>query len=739
MDHLSTPRNVKHPPIEIPYLCGDGFECLKMATQWQEGMERLDWPRNTTTAMHIQEWFYFGMLFEFFSAGDVDLVEKDFVRQKDLGRNVITTARLFDYLDRWVRNFKQFSEDKRDNCSQKVEKCLSFVQLESSNICSGKNDGNQTYKEVGLSVLILGSTLTFSRHSAFLEARPPNWKSHLDYTSWGPSELLFQRLLDTGWCPREIRSMSTSRGISTPSLYYFTLLDLPRDPKTHALCSNKTCSILQIDELNYQTVHRYNCAKTDCKNLGPCVNRISYILRTGNLPLIRIGIPRDFDDRLQLEVIESSPEIKYVAISHVWADGLGNVEDNSLPQCQVEYFQSLLREMYPKDHLAAIWIDTLCVPTTKHAANFHCDKGERNPRSLAIGKLADTYKKADKVLVLDRELQQYRYTSSTEMATRIVVCRWMQRLWTFQEAYLANGFSALSFQFLDKIASLAEIASGKLGSGTIIYESLRVDVLQHLLALNRSLPLQTSIYQHDYERIGYIWNELQWRSTSKQEDETICIAHLLGQPVVDLLEAPDEERMKILINMNSRFPTQILFMPGPRIAEDGYRWAPNSFTDRQRWIKEIDDDDSLNVLNESSHTLDPKTGPSHRTDKGLKVELPGMLLGPQDCLYDTFCLVDIAEKFCWKAGFLPDREPISDQSSTQESEHFAIIADRDMNRDCMGLAVLVSHFPQERISIYAKFECRMWLGERENYADLRKESPNIFEYKFKRHDKWCID
>src|SRR5262249_47293206 len=78
------------------------------------------------------------------------------------------------------------------------------------------------------------------------------------------------------------------------------------------------------------------------------------------------------------------------------------------------------------------WIDTLCVPIDQHGAT----------RKLAIARINQTYREASGTLVIDAELCSQRSThcSSTEIALRISLSRWAQRLWTLQEAIASNVF-----------------------------------------------------------------------------------------------------------------------------------------------------------------------------------------------------------------------------------------------------------------------------------------------------------
>jgi len=62
--------------------------------------------------------------------------------------------------------------------------------------------------------------------------------------------------------------------------------------------------------------------------------------------------------------------IPYVAISHVWSDGLGNAIANTLPWCQLQRIQGLVDALYQdtagNQHPVPFWMDTLCVPVEQH-------------------------------------------------------------------------------------------------------------------------------------------------------------------------------------------------------------------------------------------------------------------------------------------------------------------------------------------------------------------------------------
>ena len=131
--------------------------------------------------------------------------------------------------------------------------------------------------------------------------------------------------------------------------------------------------------------------------LSPDMEALGKLIDEGEVPVLCL---EDRQGQKMLEVRPHRPWIEYTAISHVWADGLGNLEANALPRCQVErllaYFNSLpwtkVRKFTGEDGFddstwsalplvedsdytdAALdamrryfWIDTLCTPFSGQA------------------------------------------------------------------------------------------------------------------------------------------------------------------------------------------------------------------------------------------------------------------------------------------------------------------------------------------------------------------------------------
>lgn len=122
-------------------------------------------------------------------------------------------------------------------------------------------------------------------------------------------------------------------------------------------------------------------------------------------------------------------------MTQVWADGLGNTQDNALQKCQVTKLRHLVYAVEeavwrketsnprPKYHL---WIDTLCCPVAR--LEPHCN-------NIALMRMKAVYSHAAHVLVLDLALSLHdaEGLSPSTLLLRIFASSiWMRRLWTLQ-------------------------------------------------------------------------------------------------------------------------------------------------------------------------------------------------------------------------------------------------------------------------------------------------------------------
>jgi hypothetical protein len=262
---------------------------------------------------------------------------------------------------------------------------------------------------------------------------------------------MVEKLISDGWCEYEIAQLYGG-SFSAVGILFAASLERPRRRESHQNCSEKICRAFTIDEATYKTQHiEDDCA---CNHLEINHGDLCSIMKSGQTAILRLEWSES--GLLQIKALPSQG-VEYVAISHVWSDGLGNAVANSLPTCQLEHLDRLVRRMrsIAETEPIYLWIDTLCVTARGQAKTCPTEIGELNCRGLAIRRMRDTYRDATDVLVLDWQLQRSSVaTKPEESLLRILTSGWMRRLWTFQEAWLSRN---LSVQFRDRAVHLKHL------------------------------------------------------------------------------------------------------------------------------------------------------------------------------------------------------------------------------------------------------------------------------------------
>lgn len=317
----------------------------------------------------------------------------------------------------------------------------------------------------------------------------------------------------------------------------------------------------------------------NCRHIASTSEEASRILEEGGIPLISLD-PLQTNSGLdsRLKVVRYRSSQRYVAISHVWSDGLGNVEQNSLPLCQIKRLHDLLQELRQLEERSVdvlngklvFWIDALCVPL------------ETNARKLAIQRMASTYQNATQVLVLDSELRRtsQRGKPLHEIFARIASSGWMRRVWTLQEGVFAR---CLFCEFSDGIMNVSQAVEWVNEESNSREVELNMVPLEFMSVIGVFLSIRRSGIEDVCKCFISTWNSINIRQTSKAGDEVVCFAHLLGLDVTDILKTNDPiMRMKTCISMLPHVPLGLLFTFGPKLEIDGYRWAPRSFFQKER-------------------------------------------------------------------------------------------------------------------------------------------------------------
>lgn len=252
---------------------------------------------------------------------------------------------------------------------------------------------------------------------------------------------------------------------------------------------------------------------------------------------------------------------------------VGNPKQNSLPACQLQRLHSLVEDT--KTHFdsaqftGAFWIDTLCVPLDKIA------------RKQALSLIRKTFHEAFCTVILDRELEHLsKELPGIELLWRLSLSDWARRLWTYEEFVVSED--RVLMQCGDGLLNVAKIAMNSIGTWNedvakcYKYDpndivSIPDQMTQNLMYQWNGLGIATSILFVSF------CDHAANLTTSRWEDETLCLASIIGVATNTLAIVPAEDRLEKLLSMVEKLPTHILFGTGPRSEKPGLRWAPATY------------------------------------------------------------------------------------------------------------------------------------------------------------------
>ncbi|KAI4147897.1 MAG: hypothetical protein LQ340_005327 [Diploschistes diacapsis] len=330
----------------------------------------------------LQSWCYFGLLCEVFGR---PVKKEDFVRtSEENGRPVITTAALKDYLDEWIQRESALAADTRRADVERLAKCFSEM---------GRVFTEAFFEKVEF--------VRLAWRPAFVGDGSADEAPVLPMVDIaGANELLVSRMTADGWCPSEVRKLYME--VSSSELYFISRLERPGMNKSHRFCASDNCLAYQNVPETYKTQHVTDGC--DCRFVFASQDSLFEILQQENaVSLVTTETLVDGNGKIHVS-LASSTDTGFVAISHVWSDGLGNNSDNAIPRCQYMRICDLVAQA-SDGKTTAFWLDTLCFPLEPTEAY-----------NLALIKMRESYKDAEIVL------------------------------WTLQEGYIG---ASLYFQFSD--------------------------------------------------------------------------------------------------------------------------------------------------------------------------------------------------------------------------------------------------------------------------------------------------
>ena len=619
---------------------------------------------------------------------------EDFIYRDKEGKEFITTRRLPEYYENWKRRDYGLRKEAKGIMLNKTAPSIRKANMIVLHLHRRYGDQSKTVPlfplsslcpELLLSLQLIGSALTIARSNIYAQS-PDTLEDRISFRyHWGYSKLMLSHILRLGWC-RSIAAAFESKQLDVQC--YAASLEPPRVKKDHSHCSARKCLANQVNEEDYQVKHvSQDCI---CEVVSPVLDQVVSIIEKRRIPLIELtaDIESSREGELHdwpLRAIAYQPGLTYVAISHVWKDGLGNPVQNSLPGCQFRRLQRVVREMYAdkrergrhhdavmtkfqsiinknedirySQDLPPIWIDTLCVPV----------RGElQDVRKKAVKSMQDVYRRSDKVLVLDEELQQMSLdklswkrplSDRVEFMFRFTMSGWNSRLWTLLEGRLGNDLYLL---LSDGVVRAKDLFF----RSTIDYHRLHNINDEGNSLLTTICMTSPDDFSSQELALGRMIIGLRNRQTSRESDETICMINMLGGDPSQLANTNAEQRMLVFLKSLRGVPPSILFMGEPRSRVPGFRWSPTSFLYRRDRCY----DTQRFVIQYGYHPNPERPAGRILSDgSGLRIESPGIELNSFGALPDANQFtIDLFPSKPLRLQARYDLDPLADDVSWQD-------------------------------------------------------------------------
>ncbi|KAK1756331.1 hypothetical protein QBC47DRAFT_184865 [Echria macrotheca] len=612
---------------------------------------------------YYQGWLYFNLLAEFLGPLyrlqnylDVTLADDGSGEIKNL---TLTTARLHADIALWREQGPLGQIRPGDAYHQHLDECLDLA-FGALGYLSNFPEFAENHPEEVICFASLAETFDISIATA-LERERPAWLYASPKRSWLSkvySLVNFRnaeqrgRMLEAGWCPGDMARVDDSFNTIAAYYYFGNFKPEKTNPNLHKDCPAYGCTLSTLAEPKHMTA--------DCR--CPGMIRLSEedlirIYEEDCIPCFSLGRLEDGALAVALSSISTKPEDlndpnnRYVALSHVWSEGLGNPGANELPLCQLAFIQHeamrALQAVQTRDEDSPepsgtgitvssstrtqsvnLWVDTMCCPATPGYG-----------KNLCLAKMRDIYANAYAVLVRTTALDGLSLEPIVtqpelgimDVAAQLYLSPWMRRMWTLQEGVLAGLYRSphgtgdrLILDFDGALMSLESVV-GLLKKAPPHEGPLAFDMIGRLGQL---APHLYGLEEEDgagmFTFLEVLSHALKYRGVSVQSDELICLATLFGLrvdksrtavPLIGDGQTPEEgmcELWKRIEKLNSGIPSNIIFSAIPRASKPGFRWAPRTIIQHGKY----------GPLYATSSS--PELG--RITERGLRVRFQGLML-----------------------------------------------------------------------------------------------------------------
>jgi hypothetical protein len=649
----------------------------------------------------LQSWLYFGLLSTIL---ETRISTCKFICSKPTGEQIINTQHLLPHIQMWARtvdarrskddSFMQMELDEKSNVLNSAAPFITALQALSTS-------EYESLAMIGVSVALLATALGNAVIQVYNDVDDALDVPQFQFGFGGMP--LRNRMLKLSWCPSDI--LRLTKNSLVPGICYGSMIAREERSITHEKCSDFACVANNIEKGTYVPQHYPPLVHCDCQFIGLPDWSAEHILENGGIPLVRLWQPEDGNEQRRFDVIRYESNIHYTALSHVWSDGLGDEYGNKIACCQYDRISALLtsitameadRDVVQSGSWSPLfWLDTLCVPHT----NEH--------RRLACQRMAESYERAEYVLVLDSELQRWDFHggSDEEALLRISVCGWMRRVWTLSEGVLAKH---LIVKFADSLFDVSE-AVDRIRKRSVGYPGCLDTVPREMCGFFRSMKRVSSATLG--ERFQNAWLATQTRQTSHAGDEIISTGIMLRFDVAPLFDIKTDMRLRMqsFLSMFQVLPRGVLFSMIPRLRTPGFRWGPSSLHGGSIF---------------SSTGVDNSL---HRNPNGVEIEAFGVFLDGKWRDPDTqpWLFQENQQRHWYKIIpwglwhkhhlFVKQEDILQDEKALQTTRLALVVNTRDVLLGSM--AVLASHVTEEFGTIHCLFQRTVMILPADNHGN----------------------
>lgn len=285
----------------------------------------------------LQAWVFFGLLHEMLSPFDL-FHAREYIDTDADGTRWLRTRQLNQRIQTWFSTIRGVDENRRQSLLTHFEACTSIAAIA---LYLLSNDNHKSFdRMIRISLLAICDTARgmiqnqLDRSADMLAT----------WMKLGDDILDHETMLHNGWCPSDITAVKYRHSLGISTLWYLQHLKWFRSPDIHRDCTNQSC---RTSQSSADLRPRHVEVPCDCSFLGPDMRDIVECLQASDIPVLEVRGERLGDLSIVVHRFSTldKAETSYVAISHVWAHGLENPVDSTLPRCQVQRLNDLLLAM----------------------------------------------------------------------------------------------------------------------------------------------------------------------------------------------------------------------------------------------------------------------------------------------------------------------------------------------------------------------------------------------------------